>query len=162
MWLNEYQVTLSKNESTPHLRNVNALYLDDMQRVTNPDDVVTVMKACRPCLTECADEYVYCLCLNVRGKPIGFFEVSHGGGGYAAFPVKEIFRKALLAGAMSIVLVHNHPSGDPTPSSLDVEATKKIVEAGRLLELEVHDHIVISKGTYAAIKDTNHELWEVS
>ncbi|MGE0410289.1 MAG: DNA repair protein RadC [Amphiplicatus sp.] len=65
---------------------------------------------------------------------------------------REVVKRALELGASAIILVHNHPSGDPTPSRADVEMTKQIVEAGRTLNIRVHDHLVIGKTREASFK----------
>jgi DNA repair protein RadC len=65
---------------------------------------------------------------------------------------REVVKRALELGTSSIILVHNHPSGDATPSRADIEMTKRIVEAGKSLGLNVHDHIVIGKGEHASFK----------
>ncbi len=65
---------------------------------------------------------------------------------------REVVKRALELGASSIILVHNHPSGDATPSRADIEMTKRIVEAGKSLGLNVHDHLVIGKGEHASFK----------
>ena len=59
---------------------------------------------------------------------------------------REIMRKALEVGATALILVHNHPSGDPQPSRSDIEVTRNIIEAGRQLEVRVHDHLVVARG----------------
>ncbi len=59
---------------------------------------------------------------------------------------REIMRKSLEVGATALILVHNHPSGDPQPSRSDVEVTRNIIEAGRQLEVTVHDHLVVARG----------------
>jgi DNA repair protein RadC len=65
---------------------------------------------------------------------------------------REVVKRALDLGASAIILVHNHPSGDPTPSTSDVEMTKEIVDAARLLGVSVHDHLIIGKGRHASLK----------
>ncbi len=65
---------------------------------------------------------------------------------------REVIKRALELGASALILVHNHPSGDPTPSRDDIEMTKEITEAGKKLEVLVHDHIIIGKGNYASFK----------
>lgn len=65
---------------------------------------------------------------------------------------REVIRRALELSATAIVLVHNHPSGDPTPSRADIEMTKLIIEAGRQLGIAVHDHIIIGKKNHASMK----------
>ena len=65
---------------------------------------------------------------------------------------REVVKRALALSACAIILVHNHPSGDPTPSSSDVEMTKQIVEAARTLEIAVHDHLIIGRNGHASLK----------
>lgn len=76
---------------------------------------------------------------------------------------KEIFRDALLHNAESIILIHNHPSGDPTPSEEDISVTKQLRLAGKLLFIKLEDHIVVGGGTkelkIVSIRDTNPEIW---
>jgi len=66
---------------------------------------------------------------------------------------REVFKVALEKSAASIILVHNHPSGDPTPSSDDLELTKRMIEAGKLMDIEVLDHIIIGNGEYVSLKE---------
>ncbi|MEN6543568.1 DNA repair protein RadC [Parvibaculum sp.] len=65
---------------------------------------------------------------------------------------REVVKRALTLNALSMILVHNHPSGDPTPSSADIEMTKRIVETAKPLGIQVHDHLVIGKGRHASFK----------
>lgn len=65
---------------------------------------------------------------------------------------REVIRRALELHASALILVHNHPSGDPTPSRADVEATRRIVEAGRVVGVEIHDHVVIGKNGHASLR----------
>ncbi len=65
---------------------------------------------------------------------------------------REVIKRALELGASALILVHNHPSGDPTPSRDDIDMTKEITEAGKKLDVLVHDHIIIGKGNHASFK----------
>ena len=65
---------------------------------------------------------------------------------------REIVKRALELGASSIILVHNHPSGDPTPSRADIAMTREIVAAAKALRISVHDHLVIGRGGHASFK----------
>ena len=65
---------------------------------------------------------------------------------------REVIRRALELSSTAIILVHNHPSGDPTPSRADIEMTKTIVESGRPLGISVHDHIIVGKKGFASMK----------
>jgi DNA repair protein RadC len=66
---------------------------------------------------------------------------------------REVFRPALLEPTASLILLHNHPSGDPTPSREDVRLTRQLVESARLLDLRLHDHVVIGQGTYVSMAE---------
>lgn len=90
---------------------------------------------------------------NRANKVLGVFEVSTGGiAGTVADP-KLIFAAALKAGATGLILSHNHPSGNLTPSHADIELTKKIKEGGRLLEIQLLDHIIITSENYYSFAD---------
>ena len=65
---------------------------------------------------------------------------------------REVVKRALELNASALILVHNHPSGDPTPSGADIEMTKQIVETAKPLGIEVHDHLVVGKGRHASFR----------
>jgi len=67
--------------------------------------------------------------------------------------VREVFKSALLANAVSIILCHNHPSGDLTPSASDIEITKQLINAGELLQIKVFDHLIVSNQGYKSLRD---------
>ena len=69
---------------------------------------------------------------------------------------RDIYRKALQAGAVRIMLIHNHPSGDPTPSRQDIEISEKIREAGELLDIELLDHLIIGDGCYSSLREAGY------
>lgn len=66
---------------------------------------------------------------------------------------REVFKPAILESAASVILLHNHPSGDPTPSREDVRLTRQLVECARLLDLSIHDHLIIGRGTYVSLAE---------
>ena len=90
-------------------------------------------------------EHFIVLSCNSRSEVIGVHQVSVGGIGAAPVDPKVVFSQALLVGATSIILVHNHPSGDPEPSTDDVRLTQQIALAGGYLTIRVLDHIVIGR-----------------
>jgi DNA repair protein RadC len=67
---------------------------------------------------------------------------------------REVFRAAIVAGAAAVILAHNHPSGDPTPSPDDRQVTEQVVAAGRLLDIPVHDHVIIGVGRYCSFAES--------
>jgi DNA repair protein RadC len=66
---------------------------------------------------------------------------------------REVFKPAILESAASVVLIHNHPSGDPTPSREDIRLTRQLVECARLLDLRIHDHLVIGHGRFVSLAE---------
>jgi DNA repair protein RadC len=89
--------------------------------------------------------------MNTKNKIVGVFEISHGTVNASLVTPREVFQKALLANAVSIILMHNHPSGDSTPSQQDIEITKRLVEAGKIVGVDVLDHIVVGDN-YVSLK----------
>lgn len=99
------------------------------------------------------NESFWIMFLNRRNKVIGYQMVSSGGVAGTVVDPKMIFQAALLSNAASIILSHNHPSGDTKPSDADIKLTKKLSEAGKLLEIIVLDHVIISKTQYYSFAD---------
>jgi DNA repair protein RadC len=97
-------------------------------------------------------EQLRVLMLDTRNRLIGIREVYHGSLNSSLIRVGEVFRDAVRSNAASIIVVHNHPSGDPTPSPEDVAVTRAMVEAGRLLDIQVLDHLVIGKSAHVSLK----------
>lgn len=64
---------------------------------------------------------------------------------------REVFKPAILESAASVILLHNHPSGDPTPSREDIRLTRQLVECARLLDLRIHDHVIVGRGRYVSL-----------
>jgi len=93
------------------------------------------------------------LLLNVRKKLIRVEEISEGTLDTILVHPREVFRAAIAANAAAIVLVHNHPSGDPTPSDADVRVTRDLIRAGQLLKIEVVDHVIIGCASAERTKD---------
>lgn len=91
--------------------------------------------------------------LSTKNHILAAETVTSGTLNSAVVDSREVFRRGIRIGAASIILTHNHPSGDPTPSHEDVEVTKKIIEAGKCLEIPVLDHCVIGQGRYTSFKE---------
>lgn len=107
-------------------------------------------------MQEAPEEYMYMLCMNTKLEMTSVFEISHGNVNSSIVGTREMFQKALLANAVSIALIHNHPSGDPTPSREDVEVTKRLVEAGKIVGVQVLDHIIIGRPGYTSLKEKGY------
>lgn len=96
-----------------------------------------------------SEEYVWVIALNTKCVPIGIFEVFHGTVNASMISPREIMVRMLLCGATNFVLVHNHPSGDTTPSEEDVKVTQRVKESGDLLNVKLLDHIIIGNNYYS-------------
>ena len=89
-------------------------------------------------------EHFWVLLLDSQNRLKAAHEVSVGSLNVSIVHPREVFRAAILGGAANLILVHNHPSGDPTPSKEDVQLTRQLVEGANILGLRIHDHVVIS------------------
>lgn len=98
-------------------------------------------------------EHLRAILLDTRNKVIAIDEVSQGTLNSAQVRMAELFKAAIRRNAAALILVHNHPSGDPTPSADDIALTRQVREAGRLLEIEVLDHLIIGQGRYVSLKE---------
>lgn len=96
-------------------------------------------------------EIVKVLMLNVKNNILKIQDIALGGTSFAVFEIKDVLKEAIKIGAPKIILVHNHPSGDPTPSHEDIELTQKLEEVSKMLEIELLDHVVIGDGKYKSI-----------
>jgi len=91
--------------------------------------------------------------LDTRNRKIDVKKVYTGSLNSSMVRVGELFREAIQRSAASIILVHNHPSGDPSPSPEDTVLTRSVVQAGKLLDIEVLDHLVIGQGSFVSMKE---------
>lgn len=107
-------------------------------------------------MADSPDELVAMACLSVTGSIVGIHEISHGDLSASIIHPREIFKRAMLNNAASIILAHNHPSGNLEPSYEDKEMTKRLKNAGELLGIPLVDHIILSGEGYYSFK--NHDL----
>jgi DNA repair protein RadC len=110
--------------------------------VKNPQ---TAVKAIRAGIKDKSKEHFKLIILNTRNKITAINDVSTGTLNASLVHPREVFREAIKKSASSVILVHNHPSGDPEPSEEDLKITRRLVEAGRIIGIEVLDHIIIGK-----------------
>ncbi|EOC99828.1 RadC family protein [Caldisalinibacter kiritimatiensis] len=100
-------------------------------------------------------EYFKIILLDTKNQVITINEISVGSLNASIVHPREVFKEAILKSSASIILVHNHPSGDPTPSREDINITNRIIEAGKIIGIDVLDHIVIGDGIYFSFKEEN-------
>jgi DNA repair protein RadC len=117
------------------------------------DNPATVMNFMRETNRLLNVESFQVLLLNVRKKLIRTEEISQGLLDTILVHPREVFRAAIAANAAGVVLIHNHPSGDPAPSEADIKVTRDLIRAGQLLKIEVVDHVIIGRATPERQKD---------
>ncbi len=98
-------------------------------------------------------EYFKLIMLNTKNVVIGVRDISIGNLNSSIVHPREVFVEAIKNSCASIIFCHNHPSGDPTPSKEDINITNRLMECGKLLGIDVLDHIIIGNGTYISLKE---------
>ena len=98
-------------------------------------------------------EKLVVICLDVKNNVLGIHEVYRGSVSSSQVRISEVLRDAIIHNASAIIVAHNHPSGDPTPSPDDVGITRAIFQAGKLMDIKVLDHIVIGFEKYVSLKE---------
>lgn len=116
-------------------------------RITAPADVLRVMG---PVLRDLSVEEFHLLALDTRSRVLRDVLVTRGLLDASLVHPREVFRAAIAEAAAGIILVHNHPSGDPTPSAEDRAVTRQLVAAGQLLDLPVYDHVIVAGDRYVS------------
>lgn len=118
--------------------------------ITNPEAAAKVV---RQTIRDKAKEHFKLILLNTRNKVIAISHISTGTLSASLVHPREVFKEAIRHSAASVIIAHNHPSGDPEPSEEDIRITKKLVEAGKLLGIEVLDHVIIGRDRPFSFKE---------
>ena len=118
--------------------------------VRSPQDVANLLMAEMGFLDQ---EHLKVVLLNSKNQVIAVPEVYRGSVSTSLIRASELFREAVRENCPAVIVVHNHPSGDPTPSAEDVQVTEQIVAAGKLLDIEVLDHLIVGQQSYASLKE---------
>lgn len=155
MRITKYKTTLSEDGKAVLEKELSVNYPELDRKMNGPEKVVRLAKEFLH-LDDQTEEYLYMICMNSKLELTSVFEISHGNVNSSIIGAREIFQKALLANAVSIILMHNHPSGDSTPSREDIEVTKRIVEAGRVVGIELVDHIIIGRPMFTSLKEKGY------
>jgi DNA repair protein RadC len=131
-------------------RRLAMLSFDDRTQVKSPVDVVTLLQVEMSHLDQ---EHLRVICLDTKNRIQKIQTVYIGSLNSSMIRVGEVFKEGIRINCSSVILVHNHPSGDPTPSPEDVAVTRKVVEAGNLLDIDVLDHLIIGQGRYVSLRE---------
>ena len=131
-------------------RRALTLQENDRPTVHSPQDVANLLQGEMAFLEQ---EHIRVLLLNTRNRVQSIHEVYKGSVNSAVIRAGERFRDAVRANAPAVILVHNHPSGDPAPSAEDVQITRQILDAGKLLDIEVLDHVILAQRGFVSLKE---------
>ena len=136
---------------------------EELQRespvLDNPENVVRLVRGKNLVKNV---ETLQVLLLNTRRRLIRVVEITDGTLDTLLVHPREVFKAAIAANAAAVVLAHNHPSGDPTPSEADIKVTRDLIRAGQLLKIEVLDHVILGRATperprdYASLRELGH------
>ncbi len=117
---------------------------EETVRIDDPEAVANVL---RPILQDLKQESLFTVSVDSRNNILGIHECTRGLVNQCQAHAREIFRQAIIDNAARVVIAHNHPSGDPTPSKADIELTKMLFKAGEVVGITLNDHIIIGKKT---------------
>lgn len=118
--------------------------------IHSPADAANILM---PRMAHQSQEFMLIMTLDTRNRVLDIVELYHGSLNSASIRVGEVFKPAIQMNAAAIVVSHNHPSGDPVPSPEDVNVTRAIVQAGKLMDIDVLDHLVIGNSRWISLKE---------
>jgi len=130
----------------------NAGRYDVDKKIQCPNDIFNIAQNVIRA-SEYPEENLWLLTLDTKNNITGIFTVSTGSLNASIVHPREVFKRAVLQNAASIIICHNHPSGDATPSAEDISITKRLHEAGEILGIKLLDHIIIGDNKYTSLKE---------
>lgn len=152
MRINFYDTRITDDSRTILVKEKGINY--ESPKMNCPKEISLMLKTLLH-MDELAEEHVYMIALNHSCKILGVFFISKGTVNASLVSPREVFLRAMLIGAVQIILCHNHPSGNPVPSECDMELTKQLKAGGELLNICLTDHIIIGRGSYLSFKEAN-------
>lgn len=148
----QYKTMLNEDRKNILVRESSKNY-PDLGGLDTPEDVCLLANAVFDA-SRLAEEHAWLIAVNTKNHPIGVFEVSHGSDCAAVVTPRELFIRLLLCGAHAFFLVHNHPSGDITPSAEDDALTRRVISAGKTLNVELLDHVIVADRKYYSYRES--------
>jgi DNA repair protein RadC len=134
-------------------RRMANLAYDDKYVIRSPEDGAKYMMNDMRFLSQ---EHFVCLYLNTKNQVIHKQTIFIGSLNASIVHPREVFKEGLKRSAASIIALHNHPSGDPTPSREDIEVTKRLVECGKIIGIELLDHLIIGENKFVSLKEKGY------
>lgn len=127
-----------------------ALSLEDRPTISSPQDVANLLM---PEIRDAKQEHFKALLLDTKNRLLKVVTISKGSLDESIAHPRDVFREAIAANACSLIVAHNHPSGDPTPSQADKTITLRLAQGGSLLGIELLDHIIIGDNRFVSLKE---------
>ncbi|TYS00912.1 JAB domain-containing protein [Rossellomorea vietnamensis] len=134
-------------------RRIGNLAYDDRYAIRSPEDGANYVMNDMRFLSQ---EHFVCLYLNTKNQVLHKQTIFIGSLNASIVHPREVFKEAFRRSAASIICIHNHPSGDPTPSREDIEVTKRLVECGKIIGIDVLDHLIIGEKKYVSLKEKGY------
>lgn len=131
-------------------RRISQMVPEERTAIRSPGDAAQFVMEEMRYLTQ---EHFVCLFLNTKNRVIDKECIFIGSLNTSVVHPREVFREAIRRSAAGVICIHNHPSGDPSPSREDLDVTARLVEAGRIIGVELLDHIIIGDGSYVSLKE---------
>ena len=122
----------------------------ERKQIRSPQDVFNMVQGF---LADADREYFLILTLSTKNSIMGVNVVSIGSLNSSLVHPREVFKLAILSNAAAVILVHNHPSGDPSASNEDMEITRRLIEASKIIGIEILDHVVVGDGCWVSFKE---------
>jgi len=133
-------------------RRLGSINPQTKKAINGPNDVAELVKYAMMALEH---EELWVLVLDTKNRVISEEKLYRGSLNSSTVRIGEVFRAGIKRNAAAVIVVHNHPSGDPTPSPEDITLTRALIQAGKLMDIELLDHIIIGGNTYTSLKDKN-------
>ncbi|MCL9971683.1 DNA repair protein RadC [Anoxybacillus kestanbolensis] len=130
------------------VRESSVLYKE--RQVKSPEDAYKLLK---PFLVDADREVFVVVCLDTKNQPTAIHVCHVGSLNASIVHPREVFKSAILANAAAILVAHNHPSTDPTPSREDIEVTRRLMEAGRIVGIELLDHVIVGGERFLLLEE---------
>jgi DNA repair protein RadC len=127
------------------------LYPD--RNVRSPEDAYKLLKQF---LVEVDREYFIVVCFDTKNQPTAINVCHIGSLNASIVHPREVLKQAILSNSASVIVAHNHPSNDPTPSREDIEVTRRLVEAGKIIGIDVLDHLIVCADKFISLKEKGH------
>ncbi len=120
--------------------------------ISSPDDIYKVLKF----LSESDRERFVGVYLDAKNRINCLDEISKGTLTASLVHPREVYKAAILTNAASVIIAHNHPSGDPRPSREDIELTERLIDAGKMIGIELLDHVIVGNGNFESLRETGY------